>query len=104
MGAEPRYVFTLSEFRSVYRDIFMLGAQGVPLTIAVTDAEDTCDQWLEQHGSDFQLESGDNRGPSGPTVLSEPLDDLRDDIETDKRDDKGLSGFFVVEDPVHKGM
>jgi hypothetical protein len=104
MANEPTYVFTLSEFRRVYKDIFMLGVRSEELNLDPEQVDLCCDGWLEANGSDFQLENGGNRGPSGPSVLSEPQDDLRDDIETDKKDDKGLSGFFTVEDPVHRGM
>lgn len=108
MGNESTFVFTLGELKHTMRLLFQSGAcyrvNEPTEPFDKEHQESVIDQWFEQHGSDFQLENGNNRGPSGPSVLSEPLDDLRDDIESDKRDDKDLSGFFTVEDPVHKGM
>ena len=101
MADEPRYIFTLSEFRRVYKGIFTLGMKAEELDIDPAHIDDCCDGWLEANGDDFQLENRLNRQPI-PFSTLEALDTgLGDDIESNK--DAG-PGFFTPEDPVFRGI
>lgn len=86
MAEEPKYVFAVSELRRILVEFYMLGRSQHHYSMPMDIAEDNVDGWLEANGSDFQLENGDNRGPSGPEVLSE-VELLDKEHETDLRDD-----------------
>jgi len=100
MTDEPTYVFTLSELRTVLVDIYLLGRSQCHCDRPRDNAEDCADGFLEAHGCDFQLESGQNREPTLHSSLDVPETGLRDDIESDKDD---LTGFFRPEDPLGVG-
>mgnify|MGYP001419203377 CR=1 FL=1 len=99
MNDEPRYIFTLSEFRRVYKGIFTLGMKAEELDIDPAHIDNCCDGWLEANGDNFQLEN-EQKGAKEPCSALEVLDTgLGDDIESDK--DAG-PGFFTPENPVFR--